>query len=85
MEVLKVEDVMHHLVMGGKVAPKEEKGFRGFYVDISENNFKTYIHYNHFGSSAVTLSYKNLEWLINEIFGGIDKIELKEKDYYVYA
>jgi len=60
--------IMNHLIKGGKVAPKTETSFRGFYVRYSENSDKFLIFYNNHGSSAVGLSYKKLNWLINTIF-----------------
>ncbi len=83
MEKLTLEKIMKHLLDGGKVAPKTSKDFRGMYIKESRGKF--YIAYNHFGSSAVSVNYEDLDWLINEIFDGIESLELKDKNYFVYA
>ena len=80
---LTLEKIMNHLINGGKVAPKGSKSFRGMYLKDGYDD--VYIAYNHYGSSAIKVNYKQLEWLVNEIFGGLDTLELKDNDYSVYA
>jgi hypothetical protein len=80
---LTLEKIMNHLINGGKVAPKGSKSFQGMYLKDGYDD--VYIAYNHYGSSAIKVNYKQLEWLVNEIFGGLDTLELKDNDYSVYA
>ena len=75
----KYKIIIDHLIDGGKVAPKNETGFRGFYL----NKEKTLIRYNNHGSSAVRFNIENLKWLVSVIFSNVE-LELKSKDYFVY-
>ena len=80
---LTLKNVMSHLLKGGKVAPKTSKSFVGFYLKDTFDG--VYIAYNHYGSSAVKVTYDDLEWLVTVIFDGLDTLELKDNDYSVYA
>lgn len=80
--MLTYEIIMKHLLNGGKVAPKGQKDFKGFYIGVSD---KPYIRYNNYGSSAVRVSHDDLKWLIDTIFDGLDSLELKDNNYHVYA
>ena len=83
--MLTLKDIMTHLLDGGRVGPKTSKDFRGMYIKFSDCGNNAYIAYNHYGSSAVKVNYTQLEWLVNEIFDGLESLELKGKDYFVYA
>ena len=79
MNTLTINSIRKGLLLGKKYGDKQEKDFRGFYYDEE----KELIMYNHYGSSAVKL--EGLDFVVNKIFGGVDKLEEKPNDYFIYA
>lgn len=55
-------------------------GFHGFKILHTYND--SYIIYNHYGSSAIEISYKNIKWLLEKIFmDDFYKLKLTKNGY----
>ena len=78
-QTLSLQSIRMGLLLGKKYGDKRDKDFRGFYYDWDTG----LINYNNHGSSAVELD--DLDFVVNEIFNGLDNLEEKPCDYFIYA
>lgn len=79
LTTLNLTSIKKGLLQGKKYGDKRDKDFRGFYYDLEAGLIK----YNHCGSSAVKL--ESLAFVVNVIFDGLDNLEEKPCDYFIYA